>query len=240
MGGALQKRLVRKLDLEIALAKIEPHPYPKAHLEQYTITPEVAAEILYIAAYTNNDIADKTILDMGCGTGRLAIGGVLLGAKEAVGIDIDKSAVKAAYNSAKKLGVKEKTHWVVADIAALRGTFDTVLQNPPFGVQKRKADRRFLEKALKVGKHIYSLHKSNKEKLELVRDSRKRDSYLVPATSSPFLEKFIAEHGGKITALYRMRMTIPRMFRFHTKRRHKFLVDLYVLETRKAGDYHNW
>jgi len=239
MGRAMQKRLVRKLDLEIALAKIEPHPCPKAHLEQYTITPEVAAEILYIAAYSNNDITDKTILDMGCGTGRLAIGGALLGAKEAVGIDIDKSAVKAAYNCARKLGVKENTHWVIADIAALRGTFDTVLQNPPFGVQKRKADRRFLVKALEVGRHIYSLHKSSKEKLGLVRDLRKRDSYLASATPSPFLEKFIAEHGGKITAVYRMLMTIPRIFRFHTKRKHKFFVDLYVIETRKTGNHNN-
>jgi putative methylase len=239
MGRAMQKRLVRKLDLEITLAKIEPHPYPKAHLEQYTITPEVAAEILYIAAYTNDDITDKTILDMGCGTGRLAIGGALLGAKEAVGIDIDKSAIRAAYNSAEKLGAKEKTQWVVADIAALRGTFDTVLQNPPFGVQKRKADRRFLEKALEVGKHIYSLHKSSKEKLELVRDLSKRDSYLASAAPSPFLGKFIAEHGGKITAVYRMLMIIPRIFEFHTKWKHKFFVDLYVIEIRKTGNHHN-
>jgi putative methylase len=235
MGRVMQKRLVRKLDLEIALAKIEPHPHPKAHLEQYTITPEVAAEILYIAAYTNNDVTDKTILDMGCGTGRLAIGGILLGAKEAVGIDIDKSAVKAARKCAEKLGAKEKTHWVAADIAALRGTFDTVLQNPPFGVQKRKADRRFLEKALEVGKHIYSLHKSSGEKLELVTNSSKRKSYLASATPSPFLERFTAEHGGKVTAVYRMLMVIPRIFEFHTKRKHKFFVDLYIIEARKAG-----
>ena len=123
----MQKRLVRKLDLEIALAKIAPHPRPKAHLEQYTITPEVAAEVLCIAAYSHNDIADKTIVDIGCGTGRLAIGGALLGAKMVVGIDIEKSAVKVASNSAAKLGVKEKIHWIVADLAALRGTFDTVL-----------------------------------------------------------------------------------------------------------------
>jgi len=233
----MQKRMVRKLDLEIALAKIDPHPYPKAHLEQYTITPEVAAEILYIAAYTNNDVTDKTILDLGCGTGRLAIGGVLLGAKEVVGIDIDKSAVRAAHRCAERLGAKEKTNWVVADIAALRGTFDTVLQNPPFGVQKRKADRRFLEKALEVGKHIYSLHKSNRKKLESATNSGKRKSHLASATRSPFLEKVIAEHGGKVTAVYRMLMMIPRIFEFHTKQKHKFFVDLYIIETRKTGGH---
>lgn len=151
MGRTMQKRLVRKLDLEIALSRIEPHPSPKAHLEQYTITPEVAAELLYIAAYANDDVIDKTIADLGCGTGRLAIGSILLGAEEAVGIDIDRTAVKAAHDNAEKMGVKEKTQWIIADVAALHGAFDTVLQNPPFGVQKRKADRRFLEKALEVG-----------------------------------------------------------------------------------------
>jgi len=69
--------LVRKLDLEKAISKIKPHPTPKAYLEQYTLPSETAAEILYIAAYTYNDIIDKTIADLGCGTGRLAIGSAL-------------------------------------------------------------------------------------------------------------------------------------------------------------------
>jgi len=231
----MQKRLVRKLDLEVALARIEPHPCPKANLEQYTIPPDVAAEILYVAAYMNNDIAKKTILDLGCGTGRLALGSVLLGAREAVGIDIDKTAIRVAANHAKRLGLKAKTHWIVADIAAVRGPFDTVLQNPPFGVQRRRADRSFLKKALEVGKHTYSLHKSsNTEELRSILNSSERDARPRNPTSarpSPFLRRFIAEHRGKITAVYRMPMTIPRIFEFHTKQRHKFLVDLYVIDT---------
>ena len=30
--------------------------------------------MLYIAAYTNNDIIGKRVLDLGCGTGRLGLG----------------------------------------------------------------------------------------------------------------------------------------------------------------------
>ena len=101
----MQKKMVRKLDLEKALLAIAPHPTPKAYLEQYTIPPEVAAEILYTATYIYDDIIDKTIIDLGCGTGRLAIGAVLLGAKEAVGVDLDKVAVEIALKNAEKLGV---------------------------------------------------------------------------------------------------------------------------------------
>jgi putative methylase len=232
----MQKRLVRKLDLERALSLIEPHTSPKAYLEQYTTTPEVAAELLYIAAYTNDDITDKTIADLGCGTGRLAIGSVLLGAEEAVGIDLDKKAVKTAHKNARKMGVEEKTQWVIADIAALHGTFETVLQNPPFGVQRRRADRRFLEKALEIGGRIYSIHKSSKGNLGRAAKPKERERKLVPLSPSPFLEKFIAKNGGKIMAVYTMPMIIPRMFGFHTKRRHQFPVDLYIIETSRNAD----
>ena len=89
MGEHAQKRIIRKLDLEHFLSKIAPQPTPQVGLEQYTISESVASTMLYIAAYTNNDIAGKTVLDLGCGTGRLAIGASYLGAKTVIGIDVD-------------------------------------------------------------------------------------------------------------------------------------------------------
>jgi len=228
----VQKRLVRKRNLEIALSKVEPHPSPKAYLEQYTVPADVAAEILYIAAYMNDDIVGKKVLDLGCGTGRLAIGAALLGAKETVGIDIDKGAVRLAHKNAVKLGVKKKTSWVAADIEVLHGVFDTVLQNPPFGVQKRKADRRFIQKSLELARKVYSLHKGESRK-ELLERLRKRRVRVVSVQPSSFLENFIEKHGGKIRAVYAMVMTIPYMFKFHRKRKHEFLANLYVIERKE-------
>lgn len=207
----MQKRLVRKLDLEKAIAEIQPHPSPRAYFEQYTIPPDVAAEILYIATYTYDDIAEKNVVDLGCGTGRLAIGAALLGAKETFGIDIDQLAVKIAKKNAEKLKVHDKTNWIIADINVLRGHFDTVLQNPPFGVQRKGADRKFIEKALEIGHKIYSLHKSG--------ESNRR-----------FIKRFIELHSGKVTGILPLEMTIPKMFEFHTKRKHKLKVDLYLIE----------
>jgi putative methylase len=219
----LQKRLVRKLDLEKAIAQIPPHPSPKAYLEQYTIAPEAAAEILFAATYIYNDICGKRVIDLGCGTGRLATGAALLGAKEVVGVDIDKLAIKQAAISAERLAVKTKTSWINADIDVIRGSFDTVLQNPPFGVQKRKADQKFLEKALQIGRRVYSLHKS-------VKTAGKHN-----AMSSPFLERFIEKNGGEIKAVSLLLMNIPHMFAFHQKRAHKFSVNLYVIERKNKS-----
>jgi putative methylase len=212
----MQKRLVRKLDLERAISEVKPHPKPRAYLEQYTIPTEAAANILYIAAYTYDDIINKTIVDLGCGTGRLAIGAVLVGAKEAFGVDIDRVTIRTAQNNAKKTGVREKTHWILADIDVMRGSFDTVLQNPPFGVQRKGADRKFLEKSLELGHRVYSLHKSGKSNRE-------------------FIKRFIEKRGGKVTVVFPMEIEIPRLFKFHTKRKHRVKTDLYQIEGKGYG-----
>ena len=155
MGNPAQRRLIRKLDLKLFLSQIKPHPSPKASLEQYTVSESAAATMLYLAAYTYGDIMDKRVLDLGCGTGRLALGCAFLGAKSVVGADIDKLAVKLALENSTKLGFKTKVDWIAGDINAVAGKFDTVAQNPPFGVQKRGADRFFLEKALQVADAVY-------------------------------------------------------------------------------------
>jgi len=226
----MQKRLVRKLDLERLLAQAKPHPSPNPALEQYMTPTDVAATMLYLAAYTYNDIVGKTVLDLGCGTGRLALGAAYLGAEQVVGVDLDKASVKMALEASQQTGLRSKTQWVAADINTVRGGFDTVLQNPPFGVQRRNADRRFLEKALEVGNMVYSLHKSTHDSETFRRRLGHSKGDVVPVSPSPFLARFIEDHGGVIVAVYAVLMSIPHMFSFHAERRHEFVADLYVIE----------
>lgn len=232
MGKPAQKRLIRKLDLERFLSQIEPHPSPRASLEQYTVSESVAATMLYLAAYTYGGIVDKRVLDLGCGTGRLALGCAFLGAKSVVGVDIDKLAVKLAAENSVKLGFKTKVDWVAGDISAIAGKFDTVLQNPPFGVQKRGADRVFLEKALQVADAVYSLHNHPFTDEPLVKRLR-ASAGVLQVEASPFIARFVAAHGGRIEAVYALLMVIPRMFDFHIKARSETIIDLYVIRRKK-------
>ena len=233
MGKPSEERIIRKLDLERFLSEIEINPSPKASLEQYTISERVAADMLYLAAYGNGDIVDKTVLDLGCGTGRLALGASFLGAKMVVGVDLDKAAVSLASKTAAKKGLSARTDWIAGDIDAITGKFDTVLQNPPFGVQKRGADRKFLEKALEVGCSVYSLHNHPRMDEQLLHRLKRNRGSLLQVQASPFIEKFVEERGGAVSAVYALLMTIPRMFDFHTKPRHDFVVDLYVIKSKR-------
>jgi putative methylase len=193
------------------LSEIEKNPTPKAFLEQYATPSNVAAKTLHMAAYVFDDIIDKSIVELGCGTARLALGAAILGANYVVGVDLDKVVISITKKNSKILGVKEKTDWVVGDINVLKGNFDTVLQNPPFGVQKRRADRKFIIKSLELGNTVYSFHKSG-------HSNRK------------FIKRFIEEHGGKITNIFPTTMEIPKMFEFHTKEKQSIKVDLYRIE----------
>ncbi|MCL2288805.1 MAG: METTL5 family protein [Candidatus Bathyarchaeota archaeon] len=233
MAEYAQKRLVRKLDLERLLSTVQVNPAPKVALEQYTTSESIAATMLYIAAYTNNDVMGKCVLDLGCGTGRLSLGAAFLGAKTVLGVDIDKTALKIATANSRNIGLTANTVWVNGDISTVNFCccFDTVLQNPPFGVQTRNADRAFLVKALASGKMIYSLHSHPQVDKRFISMLKSSGTGLFEVQPSVFLKRFIEQHGGMVRAVYAMLMTIPKMFDFHKKVSHDFVVDLYVIES---------
>lgn len=196
------KKLSKKR-LEIILQKCESFKDPKAYLEQYTIPADIAANLLYLA-YLKGDIEDKVIYDLGCGTGRLGIGCALLGAREVWGFDVDNSALKIARKNSSDIGVDVK--WNEMDITDVKGDCYTVVQNPPFGAQKNKADRVFLQKALEVGKVIYSMHK---------------------AETREFIKRYVQKLNGNIVEIMTVDFILPYTYEFHRKRAVKTKVDIY-------------
>ena len=204
-----------KKQLEIILSQLKEPLLPKPSLEQYTITGNLAAEILNLA-YLYGDIKDKIVFDFGTGSGRLAIGAAIFGAKFVVGIDIDKNVIKAAKENLKRhesyVAKKLPVHFVVCDIKNWNSKADTIIQNPPFGIQSRHADRIFLEAALRCGKRIYTLHKNGYKK------------------TREFIRKFVEEKGGKIEQILKYKFSIPYMFKFHEKPKISYNVDLYIIE----------
>ncbi len=72
-----------------------------------------------------------TVLDIGCGSGILAISSLLLGAKEAFGVDIDELAVKTAKENGRMNGFDEpRIQFVCGDLAdKVTKQYDVVVAN---------------------------------------------------------------------------------------------------------------
>jgi ribosomal protein L11 methyltransferase len=62
-----------------------------------------------------NDVRGKTVLDYGCGSGVLAIAALLLGAKNAVCVDIDPQALLATNDNARQNGVADRVATVLPE-----------------------------------------------------------------------------------------------------------------------------
>jgi len=203
-----------KKELELILQKLKPIEKPKLKLEQYTIPAYLAAEILNIA-YLSGDIKNKVVADFGCGSGRLAIGASLLGAKRVFGIDLDKDALKQAKENLKFAEAlvkrKLKVKFLNCDIRDWNEKCDTVLQNPPFGTKGFTSDTLFLKKAVSISKKVYSLHKNGRRK------------------NREFLKKFISSLGCKIEYIKKFSFYLPHTFKFHKKPKVRYDVDLYVI-----------
>lgn len=73
---------------------------------------------------------ETRMLDIGCGSGILAITALLLSAREAVGVDIDELAVKVAAENAERNGVADRLELICGDLTEkVEGTYEVICAN---------------------------------------------------------------------------------------------------------------
>ncbi|MBI4278660.1 MAG: 50S ribosomal protein L11 methyltransferase [Armatimonadetes bacterium] len=198
--------------LEMVLQQIPPHPRPRRDLEQYATPAPLAAELLHAAAL-EGDIEGRSVADLGCGTGVLAIGAALLGAHPVYGVDVDPDAVAVAREWAARLQVA--VEFQVADVDVFGVKVDTVVQNPPFGDRPGHGDVPFLLKALEVGRVVYTFHDA--KAYDFVTEAVRGRATIAWKRTRPF--------------------PIPRVFAFHRRERKMIeVVLLRLLATPPDGD----
>jgi len=163
---------------------------PIPELEQYSTPPDIAFEIIKKMNSAGN-LSGK-IADLGCGTGRLAIAATLLGAN-VTGYEIDEKSIEIAekYSKDNNLNIK----WINQAIEVIDEVFDTVIMNPPFGSQRPGSDKIFLEKAMEIAKHVWTIHLSETRK---------------------FIEKIVDNNNCEIVELYEFDYPLGNTMPFHT------------------------
>ncbi len=155
-------------------------------------------------AYFEHEDLNGQIVDLGTGTGKLAIGAALMGAETVCGLDLDKESIALAVRNAK--GADVNVDWVVGNLDSISGKFDTVVMNPPYGTRSPHQDIHFLTRAFQLAHVTYSIHKSSTRK---------------------FLVQFVRKSGRQVAQVRSMAMPIPHLFDFHKKRWESIQVDLY-------------
>ena len=156
-----------------------------------------------MSGFEHNDLNGR-VIDLGTGTGRLAIGAALMGSREVVGVDVDEKALTLARENAKN--VNAKVEWLLCNIREVNGSYDVVVMNPPYGTRTSHADTKFLAKAFQLAPVVYSIHK---------------------ASTRDFLLRFVKNHGWRVEEARNMSMKIPHLFSFHQKKWQSVDVDLY-------------
>jgi putative methylase len=186
-----------KRELARRLESVSDFADPSVDLEQYRTPTELAATVVHLASL-HDDLAGRTVVDLGSGTGMLALGAAHAGPDRVVGIEIDDGAIRQARENEREMDPPTAVDWIRADATRLPLSIDdaTVLMNPPFGAQdgQRNADRQFLSAAVSIAAVTYSIHN---------------------AGSQSFVESFAADNGGEVTHAYEAAFDIPRQFTFH-------------------------
>ncbi|MFW3147127.1 MAG: METTL5 family protein [Thermoplasmatota archaeon] len=208
---------MRKRRMEMLLSSLKDTDRPILGLEQYRTSSRIVCDMLY-EALERGDIEGRSLMELGCGSAPFAIGAALLGARPVYGLDKDPVSLEfASWNIElveKKTGSRPEIELLNGDITdpgLELPSVDTVMMNPPFGSQRRNADRPFVERAVSSSHAVYSIHNGN---------------------SMDFLKKLSGALEVRMEVLWDDQLELPHRYDHHRTERSK--INIIVVRYNKA------
>jgi len=201
-----------KGQLAVILSQLQGFSELKVRDEQYLTDSEIAATVLNEASI-RGDLAGNTIADLGAGTGILGLGTWLMGANKVILVEKDPKAVEVSKSNAEMLksefSAPGSIEFCENPINLFNQKVDVVIQNPPFGTRKEHADKEFLEKAMQVGKVVYTFHKTS---------------------TANFVEKFADSNSFVVTHRWDFDFPLKNTYAHHSTRIKRVEVSCWRLE----------
>lgn len=208
--------MINKKDLISLIQQTDGFLNPKIELEQYCIDAQSAVDIVYFAGVEFNDIKNQLVIDLGTGTGRLSITCAYLRASYILSVDIDMNALKILKTNINNLGLEniilpicsDINHFEIVRKLLPKELHITTIENPPFGVQKKTADRYFLKKAFSFSDVVYSIHLANQKVHQ-------------------FITSFIRKFNWEIDYVFPFQLKLDRTYEFHKQKTKSVDVNIY-------------
>ena len=205
--------MASKRSLATKLGVVSGFEEPRLALEQYPTPPDLAAHVVHLADL-HGDVDGRTVLDLGTGTGMLALAAALRGPARVFGVEVDRAALTTATANERRVAASAPVHWIQADATRLPLAVPdpvTIVMNPPFGAQdgNRNADRGFLATASRVASVSYSVHNAGSEE---------------------FVEAFAADNGGEVTHAFAADFAIDAQFEHHADESRDIDAEVYRIE----------
>lgn len=204
---------MQKRELERRLSSLAGFESPRPEFEQYPTPAWLAAHLVHLASL-QGDVRDQTVIDLGSGTGLLALAATTRGPTRVIGLERDEKALAVARQNEQSFNPPVSVDWMLGDAAKAPFAHDgqaTVLMNPPFGAQRgnEHADRAFLAATASFAAVSYSIHN---------------------AGSEAFIEAFVSDQGGVVTHAFEATFAIDRQFDFHDEARKELPVEVYRID----------
>ncbi|WP_128478239.1 METTL5 family protein [Halorussus pelagicus] len=214
-----------KAALERRLSRVEGFSDPRLDLEQYPTPADLAAHLVHLAG-VQGDLAGRTVLDLGTGTGMLALGAAYRGPARVLALDRDPAALAQARENERRVADADvpasatdsasatAVEWLLGDatrapLCAAGASPDapadaladrssvTVLMNPPFGAQ---SGNEHADRAF----------------LATASDIAAVSYSIHNAGSKEFVEAFADDEGGEVTHAFRADLALSRQFGHQT------------------------
>lgn len=214
----MDSKNLTKSQLAIILSKLNKPQTFNEKLEQYLTDCEIASQILW-KAYFDKNIENKTIADLGAGTGIFGIGCLILNAKKVYFVEKDPSMIESLNKNIQLLKEKgfitERNKFEIfeIDIINFNTKVNTVIQNPPFGTRIKHTDKVFLEKAFSISNVVYSLHKTS---------------------TSEFIIKLTNENNFNLKEKIDLNFPLKQTYKHHKKHIQRIEVSCFYLERNKS------